>query len=789
MLSNKKIFRKWSTGRVVSIASLLLMAIAGQTSVLAMNTEEKLLFANGLYRRGLYELAIPEYQMLLTNETARPMHDLSAFRLGECYRNLNRPEDAAASYDLVVEKYPDSQFFHRAAYRRAELDWQAGRLKDGAGRFEKVLGRNPPNDIESASLYYLGLCQAGIDQFKEAEKSWRRIIKNHARSPYADYACLALADLLSKQQGNDKEVFGLLNKIIDEPETPALGAEATAKAGLLSYRNREMAAASGYFAALGEKYPGDGWNARVRLEASWAFLLDGKIDEARSLAHAGLKDAKKAERPDWLYALANIERNAGSFAESKKYYDEFLAAAPQHVSAAAAAYEACGMAYQQSEYERVLELSILAEGDPEKELAILWMRAGAMKELGQTAQAITVYEQIVRDYPDSDRAPSAAYQLAWFSEQKKDYDAASKGFETVAEKYRNSPLAADALMAAASVYMRDHKTEEAIAAWRKLAAQYPDYAMLDEAYIGLARTEVELNKNEEAAKSLQSLISVYTNSRYLAEAHYMRGTLYEQENQFEEAEFHYLRAISLKPVPSLVKQIQHRRVAVLQRQGRNDDAANLMNKLLEGDQESHLPSPLLEWLARWNLENKKIAQAETAALRLAETGDTAGWKQVGWYIAGVAALGQKKQSKAMDAFTAAAGYELNTRETAEAYFQLGEISLEKKRWEDAAGFFSKAAERATSDSLMDIRARSYLKLGISYEAMENWAEAGRYYLSGGVLFDDPTLTPESLYRAAGALHAQLKNDERASVVAELRERFPDSEWTVRAGERWPVVQP
>jgi len=785
--STKNIFLQKS--RFVTSLFLLCLIFSGQGIVLAMNSEEKLLFANGLYRRGLYELAIPEYQMLLTNEISRPMHDLSAFRLGECYRNLNRPEDAAASYDQVVENFPDSQFLHRAAFRRAELDWQAGRLKEGAGRFEKVLERKPPNDIEAASLYYLGLCLVGIDQFKEAEKNWRRLLKNHDPSPYTDYASLALADLLTKQKGSDKEIFSLLKKIMDEPETPALGAEATARSGLLAYRNQDMTTASGYFAVLGEKYPKDEWNTRVRLEASWAYLLDGKVGEARSLARAGLKDAAKSGRPDWLYVLANIERNAGSFADAKKYYDEFLTAAPQHESASSAAYEACGLAYQQSEYERVLELSTMAAGDPGKDLAVLWMKAGAYKELGQSAEAVTVYEQIIRDYPDSDRAPSAAYQLAWFAEQKNDYAAAAKGFEKVAADYQNSPVAADALMAAASIYMRDHKTEDAISAWKKLAVQYPDYTMLDEAYIGMARAEVELQRNSDAAKSLQSLISVYTNSRHLAEAHYVRGTLYEQEGQFEEAEFHYLRAISLKPVPSLVKSIQHRRVAVLQRQGRNDDAAQLMNKLLETDKESHLPSPLLEWLARWNLENKKIAQAETAALRLAETGETAGWKQAGWYIAGMAALEQKKQSKALEAFTAAAGFELNTRETADAYFQLGEISLDKKRWEDAVGYFSRAAERATSDPLMDIRARSYLKLGVSYEAMENWTEAGRYYLSGGVLFDDPALTPESLYRAAGVLHAQLKNDERANVVAELRERFPGSEWAARAEERWPTVAP
>ena len=138
-----------------------------------------------------------------------------------------------------------------------------------------------------------------------------------------------------------------------------------------------------------------------------------------------------------------------------------------------------------------------------------------------------------------------------------------------------------------------------------------------------------------------------------------------------------------------------------------------------------------------------------AAVVLEAVGEAEGWRQIGSYIQGVASVRLKKTKQAEDAFKKAASYGLMSRETADSYYQLGLLALDEKRADDAVGYFTKAGEFATTDDTLDIRAGSYLQLGRAYESLENWSDAGRYYLSVGVLFDDPELTPESLYRAAG----------------------------------------
>ena len=781
-------------GRVYRLIALAGFAgcVLSASPASAMDAEERLQFANGLYRRAMYELAIPEYRALLTNDAAAAMHDLAAFRIAESYRALERRDEAAAAYEQVVTVYTNSALVHRAAYRRAELDWLNGRLFDASRRFAALLETKPPKEIEAASLYFLGASLAGLDRFDDAEAPLRRMLRGHARSPYADYARLALADVLEKKGGSPADVAELLEAVIKNPETPALGAEALAKAGLLAYRQPDMATAAKHFAALMKAYPDDPWVGRVRLEAGWAMLFEQRWDEARQLAEAGLGAAGGDARAPWWYLLANIERRQSRAAEAMTWYETLLKEAPGHPLSGAAAYEACVQAFQDNQHARVLALAEKAKNgiEPERRPVLLWMHASALRAEGRAGEAESLYDALVRDHGETEYAASAAYQKALLLDERGDRAAAAKAFGEVAARYPGAAISADAWMAAGNTAMRNGSVADAVWAWTSLVQVRPDYPAIDEVRMGLARAYIELGQGADAAEQLRVLVAVHTNSRFMAEACYMLGSLYEKEERLAEAEEQYRLAGGHRPAEKLARQIQYRRVAVLQRQGRAPDAAGLMNDMLASDADAALPSALVEWLARWNLEQGDHARAELAGRRLLTTGDTPAWRHLGAYIAGMAALRQDRADAVEEAFAAAAGFGLATRETADAWYQRGLLALNRNEPAAALAHFEQAAAAASDDALTDIRARCYVQRGVAHEALEQWPEAARYYLGAAVLFDDPAVTPESLYRAAGVLEKQRQVVERDRVVAELAERYPESEWNRKAGERWraPAVE-
>jgi len=78
-------------------------------------------YANALFTRKLYDLAIPEYQKYLDDYPSGSGRANAYFSLGECYRNLNRPSNARSSFQKVLNDYPESEFAGPAAYALGEM--------------------------------------------------------------------------------------------------------------------------------------------------------------------------------------------------------------------------------------------------------------------------------------------------------------------------------------------------------------------------------------------------------------------------------------------------------------------------------------------------------------------------------------------------------------------------------------------------------------------------------------------------------------------------------------------
>src|SRR6266516_4323375 len=78
-------------------------------------------YANALFTRKLYDLAIPEYQKYLDDYSGRSGRANAYFSIGECYRNQNRSSSARTNFQKVLSDYSDSDFAGPAAYVLAEM--------------------------------------------------------------------------------------------------------------------------------------------------------------------------------------------------------------------------------------------------------------------------------------------------------------------------------------------------------------------------------------------------------------------------------------------------------------------------------------------------------------------------------------------------------------------------------------------------------------------------------------------------------------------------------------------
>ncbi|OGV44487.1 MAG: hypothetical protein A2X46_01495 [Lentisphaerae bacterium GWF2_57_35] len=752
------------------------MVVGLALSSLAMSADEQMQFADGIFSRGMYDMAIPEYLNLLRDFPSYAKNDVALFRLAESYRHTGNKGGADRFYRRVVTEHPASAYRFRSEFRRAELFVSGGQYLEAVSLFRALIAAQPPADIMASAQYYLGYCLDKLRIQEEAEKAFLTVIEKYPESPFASYACLALAEIYHRVGGRESSLRELYEKALEKPASARVGAEAVYQTAELAFRERDYPRSAEFYEQLMSRYPDDYRVQEAALRAAWSYHNAGHFSEGLDLARKHL--AQKPQHADeWLYLKANCERQLNQRDEALRTYAELLTQYPQSSSCAMASYEQALLYFQAKRFDEVAARADKLKPAPEVAEDFAWMVAESFMELGKNAQAQTRYEAFLKQFPQSERAASAWYRLAELSRTRGDYARASECYRQVVQDHPANELAPEALFASAWCRSRKDEPAEAIKDWDRLIAGYPGHAREEEAYFQKALTEYKSGRAKESAATFGKLLGIYPDSPYASQVQYWLGVIYEEAGETEKAEKALQASLKLGPSTSEVAIVKYRLAAVLQKRGQMDASAGVLQGLLEEGARADMPPALLEWLARHWLEQKTFDKAIRSAETLAKSSSDADWKQIGWCLAGKGQLEGGNDAEARKAFEEALKQPAKTGEGAEAALYLADIDRRANRLDAAQTYYQQAADMSSAGELLDIRAKSYYGLGQVAGLRREWDQAARYYMSVAVLFDDPTLVPECLFRAAEAFKQLGREKDRLKTLEELKSRYPDSEWS------------
>ncbi len=746
------------------LTPLLLLAALAAVPVRGADPEGQVRFADALFARGMYQLALTEYEAAsaaggLTNGAA------VLYRRAESHRALGQESQARALYEQLTATPVSGPYAVRAALRLAERAISAGAWDDAARALDAVREEEVPNDLRSGWRYYRAYAGLRKGTSKEPVRLLRALLKDDPAASLAPHARLELAEALAADPARADERERLLAEASSgDPAAPVTG-EALVRLAAVRYQRGAFDGAASDYDRLRVAQPARFEAARTA--AGWAYYRAGRF--ADSLAAAGGEEAEA------LYLRANALRGLGRADEAASLYDRLLvdhAAAP---FVPAARYERAALALEQGDYAAALALAEKVETTPAIAADLLWLKAEALRGLGRSEEARLAFAGLAERHASSARAVPALFQAGRLAQDAAQWDLASAHFRAAAAAATNDVTRGDAWLSSAWCRSKAGQHREAVQDWTALLEQISEHPRRDEAWYGRAQAAVALALPDEARGALESLLKETPSSRLAGEARFQLGALLEAKGLYEPAEYHYRLAARAGNDPALRRRIEFRRVAVLQRQGRQEDAAEALNALLaEPGSALPVPSPLLEWLARWNLEQSRWAEAERAALALAAMEGLPGWRAVGWHAAGRAREAQELLADARVAYANAAAQEADVREVADAALRAGQLALAAGETDAARGLLARAGERAATEDRADIRAQAYVALGDLAVASGQDVEAVRYFLGVALLYDDPVLTPRALRGAAAALERTGRLKERDQTLDELRARYPEA---------------
>ncbi|MEO7725611.1 MAG: tetratricopeptide repeat protein, partial [Chthoniobacterales bacterium] len=206
---------------------------SGPTENAESPAQNQLDYANGLFGRKLYDLAVPEYEKFLGLYPNSPDRATALFYMGQCYRALNRSNAARSSFQTVVRDFPEHEFAGPSSYGLAEIYFND---KDYAGAlafFHRAAAKVKASALALSARYFEARCLEELNRKDEARDIYQQVITATNPNPFRDDSRLAVGSIFLAA-GRKGDALKQFEALAGETSKAALKAEATVRAGLVA---------------------------------------------------------------------------------------------------------------------------------------------------------------------------------------------------------------------------------------------------------------------------------------------------------------------------------------------------------------------------------------------------------------------------------------------------------------------------------------------------------------------------------------------------------------------------
>ena len=148
--------------------------------------------ANALFARKLYDVAVREYQKYLDQFPSGGGRANMYFCLGECFRTLNKEKLARTNFQIVLDKFGESEFAGLAAYRIAETYFTQKEYGASLPLFHRAAAKVKEPSAALSARYFEARCLEALDRKSEARDLYLQVIDAKNPNPYRENSRRAL---------------------------------------------------------------------------------------------------------------------------------------------------------------------------------------------------------------------------------------------------------------------------------------------------------------------------------------------------------------------------------------------------------------------------------------------------------------------------------------------------------------------------------------------------------------------------------------------------------------------
>ena len=742
--------------------------------------KRQLEYANGLFARKLYDLAIPEYQKYLEDYPGRSGRANAYFSLGECYRNLNRVSNARTNLQKVLSDYGESEFAAPAAYALAEMAFADKDYAAALPFFHRSAAKSKEPAVALSARYFEARCIEALGRKEEAANIYAEVAEAGSQNPYREDARVTAASIFAAR-GRKLDALKQYEALANESQKPALKAEAAVRGGIIALElvqadkgkiDKPMADRAAALLQKGRSLPEAGkFRAIAQVGLRRLQYQTGQYADLAADYKKEFDKLPEAAQAEVLLLAANSQRQLGRAKEAEELYRQLITKYPDREEAKDAAYQRLINVYssdpsalfaavdeflatkptsERADQAKLLKAEALYKQQNYSDAVVIYgelrgsqlsprLRAETAYKLGlchvQTKDApgvIEAFTYYIQTFPDSAQVPAALAQRALAYEQNKNYTAALADLNTILTKYPKAHEREASLQLKALILGQQENTKGMAETFRQLLKEYPKSSVAAQAqyYIGKAAFD---------AKDYKGALAALNAARQL-----------NKDQYYDLASVRIILCyFYLKDRAALTKEV---------------------NALIATSPNTNAPAEVLEWLGiqYYNEKNFQAAEKYLAALRKIDNPGKV--KPDFLFYLGDAAAKLKNMAEAEDAFSKYLQTAKDPAGKAKVLLALGAVKISAHKPDEAQKI---AEEIITLQPEGRVNAEARLLAGEVQLERRNFDDAGKAFKGVALLYDDPAITPRALDKAALAYRQAGKTDEADRLSRELRERYPN----------------
>lgn len=488
-----------------------------------------------------FDTAIAGYTALLASQPNHADNDRVLYQLAKAYDMDGRGDEALATLDRLVGRYPNSSVIAEAQFRRAELLFARSRYGDAERAYADVVARGDQSSYAQNALYMLGWAQFKQSNYESALRSFARTLDQLWP---ADSARDALPRAERELVDDSLRVMSLAFSYLEGP--PAIDK--------LSRTLDERHYTAALYDGLGELYLGQ---KRYRDAAdTWqAYVEANPLSPQSPAMFVKLIGAYTAGNfPD------DVRTQKAAYVQRYGIHSNFWAAADEtqreQLRVELKSYLTELAQYHHAQAQQMSQR--LAQGTKKSATKIGEAKPTADGIKALYAQAADYYQQFIDTFPQSPEVGNMVFLLAESRYESGQYRAAITAYEAVAYQYRDAKRGADAGYSAILAYdrlapqldtvQRAELQELKIDSELRYAATYPQDSRAVVVQAHAADTLFNLSRHDEAIAAASKVAewlgadTALRRSAWLIVAH----SQFELQ-RYAEAERGYREVLALTP--------------------------------------------------------------------------------------------------------------------------------------------------------------------------------------------------------------------------------------------------